>query len=262
MSSNRIAVAGSRLTDPALLGNLACRFVFSDPSTLTQATNGTGAVPGNGDPVGFANDQSGNGYHVNAPANGNRPTWQSNVQGTIGAALFDGTNDYLERAVSNITANRSAFSIYAVVKHVAAPTGREPYLTGSTGNNVTIRIEHGASVTTANRVRANVRRANGNTPVTIDGITNIDTSMRIGTAVVDYASDTMSLYLDGITQGTGTPPGTSGTNTENTNGKLFIGGQGAAYMNGHIFELMMFWEAHNADQRRAVWNYLRNKYQF
>jgi hypothetical protein len=262
MSSNRIVVVGSRLTAPSLLGDLACDFDFSNPATMERSVGGGGGNPSNGDPVGYVLDQSGNGYHIQAPSGATRPTFQTNVNGSVGAVLFDGTSEYLERATSNIAANRSALSIYAVVKHAAAPTGREPYMMASTANGIVIRMEHGASGATANRVRVGVRRANGDTLTSIEGITDIDTSMRIGTAVVNYASNTMSLHLDGVQQGTGVPPGTSGANTQGSNGKLFVGGQGAAFMNGHMFRVMMFWEAHNADQRRAVWNYLRNLYQF
>jgi hypothetical protein len=184
------------------------------------------------------------------------------VQGTIGAALFDGTNDYLERAVSDITADRSAFSIYAVVKHTATPTAREPYLLGSTGNNATVRIEHGTPISPANTLRTSVRRANADALVNVASSANIGTSLRLCSTIANFATNTLDVYFDRALDGTGSIGGTSGANTQNTNGKLFVGGQGSVYMNGHIFELMMFWEAHNADQRRAVWNYLRNKYQF
>jgi hypothetical protein len=254
--------SGSRLTDPSLLGNLACDYDFSNPATLEQTIGGGGGNPSNGDPIGYALDQSGNGYHVQAVANGNRPTFQTNVNGSISASLFDGTDDYLERAVSNITANRGALSIYAVVMHAAAPTGREPYLMASTGDNLNVRVEHGAPITPANTLRTSVRRDNADTVAVVSSSANLGTSMRLATTVVNYTGNTIAVYFEGNLDGTGTPPGTAGANTQNTNGKLFVGGQGAVYMNGHIFRVMMFWDAHNAAQRSAVWNYLRNKYQF
>jgi hypothetical protein len=254
--------SGSRLNDPSLLGNLACDFDFSNPATLEQTIGGGGGNPSNGDPIGYALDQSGNGYHLTAVGTTNRPTFQTNVNGSISAALFDGTNDYLERAVSNITANRGALTIYAVVRHTVAPTGREPYLMASVDNSNTIRVEHGAPISPANTLRTSVRRANADTLVNVASSANLGTDMRLATTVVNYAGNTIAVYFEGNLDGTGTPPGTAGANTQNTNGKLFVGGQGAVYMNGHIFRVMMFWDAHNAAQRRAVWNFLRNKYQF
>lgn len=252
-------IGGSRITAPSILGNLACYYDFTDAATMTQSTAGTGAAPGNGDPVGFVNDQSGNGYHVQAVANANRPTFQTNANNGISAALFDGTNDYLERAVSDITANRSAFTIYAVVKHAANPTTREAYLTASTGNNTTARFEHGASLASADRVRVVLRRANADTVVTLNGTTPVGAGMRIGSTVMNYAGDTVDLYLDNVLQASGTPPGTSGANTQNTNGKLFVGGTGAGYFNGHLFVVLAFWAAHDAGQRRMMQDWLRRK---
>jgi len=257
-----IHIAGSRITSPGILGNLACDYDFSNPATLEQNVGGGGGNPGNGNPIGYALDQSGNGYHLTAVGTANRPTFQTNVNGSVSAALFDGTNDYLERAVSNITANRGALTIYAVVRHAVTPTGREPYLVASTGNNNTVRVEHGAPISPANTLRTSVRRGNADTLVTVASIANLGTSMRLATTVVDYTNNAIAVYFQGVLDGTGTPPGTAGANTENTDGKLFVGGQGAVYMQGHVFRVLMFWAAHNADQRRAVWNFLHSTYQF
>ena len=263
MSSQRIAIAGSFLSDPQLLGNVAIDYDFSDPSTLNQAIGGGGAAVTNGDPIGRALDQSGNGWDIDAPANGQRPIWQSNVNGTAGAALFDGSNDQLERlTVSNVSAARSAFSVYAVVKHVAAPTTRESYLLFTTGANTTARLEHGASLASADRLRIVARRANADSPVTINGTIAVGTTMAIGTAIVNYAADTMDLYTNQQLAASGVPPGTSGANTQNTNGRIYVGGAGSGYLNAHYFRLIVFWEAHGPERRRAVWNYLRRTYQF
>ena len=258
-----IYIAGSRLTDPQLLGAVALDYDLTDPTTMEQSVGGGGGNPGNGDRVGQVLDLSGNGLHLSAPSGAGRPTFQTNVNGTVSGVLFNGTSQWLERlTVSNVSANRSAITLYAVIKHAAAPTGREPYITLSTAGGTAIRIEHGASGTAANKLLCNVRRANADTLVPTNGATDLNTAMRLCTAVVDYANDNVDIYLDTVLDGSGTPPGTSGANTQNTNGRIYVGGQGAAFINGHIFRIIGFHAAHNAAQRRMVWDYLRNRHQF
>lgn len=258
--STVIVAAKSRITAPSVLGSLACYYDFTDAATMTQATNGTGAAPGNGDPVGFVNDQSGNGYHIAAASNAERPIYQTGVNNGQAAALFDGSNDSLARlTTSNASANRGAITIYAVAKHTAAPTTRESYMLLTTGANTTARIEHGASLASADRLRIVARRANADTPTTINGTIAVGTGMTIGTAVVNYAADTMVLYTNGEQAATGTPPGTSGASTENTNGRIYVGGAGAGFLNAHLFVVLAFWAAHNAGQRRLMNDWLRRK---
>jgi hypothetical protein len=66
----------------------------SDVATMFQLSGGTTAVVANNDPVGYWQDQSGNGNHVIQATAGNRPLYQSAGPGV----LFDGSNDVLKRA--------------------------------------------------------------------------------------------------------------------------------------------------------------------
>jgi hypothetical protein len=256
-------VGGSYLSDLALLGNLGCLYDFTDPSTMEQSVGGGGGNPGNGDPVGLVMDQSGNGLDVSAPSGAGRPTFQTNVNGTVGAVLFNGSSEWLERlATSNITANVSAFTVLAVVKHAATPTGREPYALFSTGSNSTVRIQHNAAASPANKLSANVRRANADSLAIATSTTDIGTAMRFVTLRANYATDTLDCYLNGVLEDTAAIGGTSGANTQSSNGRIYIGGIGTANMNGHIFLVAGFRNlALNDAQLAAAWNLLRNKCQ-
>lgn len=251
-------VGGSYLSDPAVLGNVACWYKFWDPTTLEITAGGGGGNPANGDLIGRALDQSGNGLHIDAPSAAGRPTFQTNINGTAGAALFNGTSQWLQRlTTSNVTANRSAFTIVAAVKHAAAPTGREPYALFSTGAGAITRIEHNASGASPNKVGGAVRRANADTLVGLAGTTDLDTGIHYVSLRVDYAADTMDVFLDGSVEASGVPPGTSGANTQNANGRIYIGGQGSAFVNGHIFEVLCLHAAPTDDEMRILWNYMR-----
>lgn len=62
---------------------------FSDSATLFDATSGGSNVT-NGVGIARAEDKSGNGRHFTEGTSGNRPTWTSNVQNSLGVARFDG----------------------------------------------------------------------------------------------------------------------------------------------------------------------------
>jgi hypothetical protein len=255
-------IIGSLLSDPQLLGAVALDYDLSNPATMERSVGGGGGNPGNNDPVGYVLDQSGNGLHLEAPSGAGRPTFQTNVNGTAGAVFFNGTSQWLERlATSNVSANRGAMTIYAVVKHTTAPSTRQPYVLLSAEASNLVRIEHGASGTDPNKLRGAVRRANADTLVPINGTTNIGTGVRFVTQRIDYTNNDFQIYLNGSQEATGVPPGTSGANTQNINGRVYVGGQGAVFMDGHIFRLIAFHAAHNAAQRTAVWDYLRRTYQ-
>lgn len=251
-------VGGSYLSDPAVLGNVACWYKFWDPTTLEQTIGGGGGNPGNGQPIGRALDQSGNGLHIDAPSNAARPTFQTNVNGTASAALFDGSNDQLERlTTSNVTANRSAFTIIAVVKHTATPTGREPYALFSTAGGNATRIEHNASGASPNRVGGAVRRDNADSLVSIAGTTPLGTGIHFVTCRVNYAANTFDVFLDGSLEASGVPPGTSGANSQNSNGRIYVGGQGTVWFQGHYFEMLCLHAAPTTQELRILWNYMR-----
>jgi hypothetical protein len=81
------------------------------------------------------------------------------------------------------------------------------------------------------------------------------------TATVDWTNTDAFIYLDRVIEASNTSFLTSGV-TQASNGQVFVGGVGSAAgnFNGHIFELVGFWNAPNAAQHRAVWQYFRNKY--
>jgi len=261
---SKLFATGSRLTDMSLLGGLGQRISFRDPSTLQRNSGGGGGAPVNNDPIGYAADQW-NSYHMGAIADGNRPTWQSNVHAGLGAARLDGSSDFLRSLVTNnLTANRSAITFYAVVKWAAAPTARQPVFISAAedaiGSNL-LRFEHGSSAATAGRVRISARRVASTGTSQLEGSIPITTNITLLSAVLDWQNTTARFWRDGVLDAENTSFLTTG-NSENVNSPTYIGSNGVFFFNGWIFETSLFHDAHNDAQRAAVLGLIRNTYEY
>jgi len=97
--------------DPAMLfdGDTGFVFDFSDGSTIFQETSSPSTASGNGDPIGTVLDLSGNGNHISAATDANRPTYSSDGYGS-----FDGSDDYLTAAFTLNQTLTLVFSARAV----------------------------------------------------------------------------------------------------------------------------------------------------
>jgi hypothetical protein len=262
--SNSIVIAGSRLTSLSDLPNVGQRMRFFDAATLERSTGGGGGNPTNGDPIGFATDTWG-GYNMASTADATRPTFETGVHAGFAAARFNGSSHLLRSLVTNnLTANRAAITFYAVVRWAAVPTGRQPVFMSAAAdalNNNAIRFEHGASGVATGNVRIGARRLASDAITPLEGTIGINTNMALLTATVDWQNTTARFWRQDVLDAQSNSFLTAG-NSENVNSPTWIGGQGAVYFNGWMFETALFHAAHTAPQRRAIWNYFRRKYQF
>ena len=160
--------------------------IWPAQATMTQATNGTGAAPGSGDPVGRILDLSGNGNNLIAgtwasPSDAARGTFQNN------AISFSGVDDYysLLNAISittNVTVVRAFKRASAGIKSAgigksgvaAVPrdllwfTDNEYYVgLGTSQTNTGLNTSTGSFVATTKRtVSTQEVRLNGSVIVT------------------------------------------------------------------------------------------------
>jgi hypothetical protein len=265
MSSNRILIAGSRLSDLSLLGTRLQDIDLSDPANFGN--------PNNGDPVfNSFSDLSGNGLNMGAVTLGNSPIFQTNVNNSIGACLFGavGTGGAAVQLVlggtqsntSNIAANRASITVYAVVRQAAVPTSNNTIWLTTTGNNATVRASLRTGMPTSLKGSVAGRTQNGDTLNTVGGATDVGTVMRVLSATVNFSAGTMDLYIDGRPDGSGALA--SSGNSQNTNGRIAIGSNSASsnLFDGHLFRIPVFDGAHNAAQHRAGADLLRNLYEF
>jgi hypothetical protein len=111
---------------PASVAGLILDLDFSDASGLFQASNGTGVVSADNDPIGFATDASAAGRHHTQPTAGSRPLYRTNAQNGLSAAQFDGVARHL---VSSLAfTGVAAATAFLVVKCDA-----DPGVSGKTG---------------------------------------------------------------------------------------------------------------------------------
>jgi hypothetical protein len=260
MSSNRILIAGSRLTDLSLLGNLAQYIDLSNPANFGNPSNGS-AVSGT------FTDLSGNGLGMQAAQGARQPIFQTGINNGLGACLFDGSDDELVLGgdpvnLTNIAANRAALTIYAVFKQAGAPTARQALWLATTGNNIVVKAEHRTGSPTSLKVGSAARTQNADSLVSVASTTDAGTSMQCTFARINFSAGTIDVGVNGIVEGSDTLA--SSGNSQNTNGRLAIGGNSAtaANFNGHIFGIVVYHGAHDLDQRRAVTAHLRNLYRF
>lgn len=101
---------------PASIANLWAWWDIATLSTLYQDSAGSTPVTGDGDPIGYIADRSGNGRYVRQTgATGTRPTYTTGVQNGLAAATFDG-GDYLDTVA---TVDSTPLTIIGVLKRSA-----------------------------------------------------------------------------------------------------------------------------------------------
>jgi hypothetical protein len=257
MSSQRIAVVGSRLTSPAQLGDLQLWFDCTDASTLFNATSG-GSTPSVGQAVLRIEDKSSNAYHA--------------IQGTVGleplraadGLTFDGTDDRLQRTIpTGLLRNVGGATMVAVRRWASVPNTIRQVFTHSV-DGTDPRALVGADAT--GKSRTGTRRLDSDSFSTIVSSGNVITSgFEIDTALLNFSAGTRTLFRD--TTQVATASGVQGTgNTSDTPSDRFSLGSsqsgGTQHFDGTIAEFMIFHRVLEPEALRALWNYIRNKHQF
>jgi len=90
-----VRAAGAAAFDPASLfdGDTGAVYDLSDGSTVFQERTSPSTPSGDGDPIGTLNDISGNGNHISAPSDAQRPTYSTDgyAESPTTARLLRGT---------------------------------------------------------------------------------------------------------------------------------------------------------------------------
>ncbi len=248
MSSKRIAVLGS-VIHPLTPGNLALWIDFADASTITTGVGG----------ISQADDKSGNGYHLTQGTSGSRPDYSGSLNGR-NIATFAGGPDYLDRSTpTDIGRNVPGITSYLVWKHTSSPTARQNLFGVQGGGGVVRHYLYAGN--SSNKFTGQGRRLDGDANTTLNGSANIGTSWHIGTCLMDFIAGTITIYIDGASDGS-TALASSGGNSSNTASfNVIISSANASFdLVGNVAELLVYNAAHDADTRARVWAYLRNKW--
>jgi len=234
---------------PSTPGNLALWIDFADAATITTGTGG----------ISQANDKSGNGYHLTQATSGNRPDYTGTLNGR-NLSYYGGGPDYLSRSSATaIGKNVSGLTCYLVWKHASAPTGgRENLLVLTGGGGVTRLAMYGGL--TSNKLSSQGRRLDGDSTVTVTGSANLGTGWHFATVVQDYAAGTITQYLDGVSDGSGSLASTGSSSNTDSPSITVSSGNASFDLVGGVAELLLYNAAHDAATRGRVTSYLRNKW--
>lgn len=165
---------------PTSVANLWAWWDIATLSTLFQDSAGTTPVSGNGDPIGYIADRSGNGRYVRQiGATGTRPTYTTGVQNGLPASLFD-AGDYLDSVATINSYPLTIIGVFRTSGTVGTNRGIVSAYNSTTG---------GLKVTanTANQIRADI----GNP---VSGKTSTATVGANTTAIFGAESDTTNLW--------------------------------------------------------------------
>jgi hypothetical protein len=259
--SGRVALdAGSAFTPASLSPNL---WIEPGKGGLFQTIDGTTtAATATNDVVGYAPDQSGNGFHLTAAANDTtRPTLQG--VGTFPYISFDGSNDLLRRTAALNSYTAGTASWFCCIR--------------SNSNGTSTIVAGEGSSSTTNPIYAPIQ-ANGTTATTASGLIRTDdnTSLLPTATVVqtgvfngsdhvygvidDGTGATVTPYLDGVAGSAVAYTARGGKAL--TADRLAIGGlqrsTASNWWAGRIYGLVIVNRALNSTERANLTTYLGN----
>ena len=207
-------------------------------------------------------DFSGNGTVLTQATSGARPKYRTNIINGLPVWEFDGSDDRFTFSSTSLTQNKAGLTTYIVWKR-SSGTGANQSLFTFVNNASSVR--HGMVINTGasfDQMFASARR------VTESGVIaswpHLDTQFHVAANVANYATDLLSLYLDGELKAATTIGGSAGTNSQNaaaTAGNDGIGSQGASgFLNGYIAEFIFCDAAHSAAEVVDIMSTLRRVY--
>lgn len=177
----------------AKYGALGGYWDATDISTLRQNSDGTGSVTTAGDPVGYVEDLSGNGWHQIQATASARPAIALDGDGTY-FLQPDGVDDRLSRTVSSVTApwtigatGRRDLGAYAWVDTGVGEFGSQRGVLGAVGARVGVTglLVSGYNI---NALCSMVLyRESGNYKAMLDGVVNATTVADPGNAAITRA---------------------------------------------------------------------------
>lgn len=199
--------AGSYTPMIPLIDRIGGWYDFTDRFSMWQDAAKTIPVRKSGDPIGFIEDKSGNGYHFAAESDARRPTWLADIHGTPGSRFSYGssvdTSHYLTGVKKGLTRNRGRVTTFALVAYRGR--GTQSFINHSvTGTATSTRYAVGVTgVSPSNRPILQTRWNDSTSVLAYSwkvggefrGYTYGD--LMLLEADVNYAAGKQTLYTDG-----------------------------------------------------------------
>lgn len=233
------------ITAPTQISGLQVWLDASDTTTLFQLSGGTTAV-GDGNPVGYWGDKSGNNRHFlnNAGTTASRPTYVS----SLSTIRFDGVNDYLS-SFFNVT--YTAQTVFVVVSKRVQVTAARIYTQVSTGTDNAATGHFIPCVDNAAGQLASYSAGNYRSLVSTRSLSTFDvfTSWFSSTSAVNFINGSSGTYA-GLTLNYSVTLSRLGAQATNP----------SAYFNGDISEVVVYNRALTNAEREDVEYYLSRKW--
>lgn len=246
-----ILASTGRFLDVAALSNCALWLDASDASTITQSSGSVSQI----------NDKSGNGRNYPQGTSTNQPRIDTHTQNGLAVLDFDGAGDRFVLSPGGLGRNVGGMTIYVVAKPDSISAARTLFQFSNGTNSTQARAS--LRLTSASKAEVGGRRLDANSFASVAGASNVSTStFSVFTGVLDYTNSDAFIYLNQSLDGSTTSFQTDGS-TSNTDALDSIIGCNLSrneFFDGQIAELIVFHEAHNADQRALIWAYLNRKW--
>ncbi len=195
-------------------------------------------------------DQSGNGLNITNTTAANQPQIVTSgamiTENSKPTILFDGSNDSLFRANTNIFRNKNYGVVFTANRFIATPVTNARailYVSNSLGGT---RFSNGRN--TSSNYNLAARRLDGDSAQVIATTTTYNnTNLFLTTNIVDWGNTDAYLYVNNNLQVSNTNFLTAG-NTDNTQSYLSISSaEGTAFANAHISEVVIYESSQNVN---------------
>lgn len=258
---NRITLrgkgGGGTSFTPGMIGGLELWLDADDNSTLYQDAGGTIAAVSDGDPVGRWEDKSGNGNHATQGTGSRRGTKKVGVQNSRDGVRFDGVDDVLE-IVGGVSIYPA--TIFVVMREeVAVENAGVVSLYPATGNDwntfPSLLIVTGS-------ITQIVGLYSPRDPVGADFIVKLGTGATpAGVYTGRITLTDMKMWHDGVLEGTHSRSAAIASSAGGYLGaRRLVGALSGPYLNGDIYEIILYNTALTDENRESVENYLKTKW--
>jgi hypothetical protein len=226
----------------------------SDTSTLYNATAGGSLVTADGSAVARWQDKSGNNRHIIQSTSNARPLLKTSIKNGKNVLRFDGSNDALAIASSFANTSNTTFAFIAFKHNSTTQTGSGGgRILNVSFNGTNNRCYAGSGSAFINsKIGATLGRA---------GTDNVNTSRGIdlNSLLLAFGRSNNSagqVFINGTSAGSLTPVNGGSATTQ----FLQVGGDANGYLNGDVYEVLMYSAPLTTVQRQAVESYLNTKW--
>jgi len=250
---------------PFYSAGLQLWFDFSDISILYQDDSKSTPVTSNDDPIGAVEDKSGSGNDLVQATSGYRPLYKTNVQNSLSAALFDGSDDYLVKSISDWQSSDSAGIVFAVFLLNASPNSENAYLSSFDEGSASLYGIFFQTLLYESFHRLRSWQRNNDVIDDIRGTTSLINATRL--VYIKSSGTEYALFVDGAIEtlyiGSGTNNGDWLADTPNRD-NIVMGAikysSLANFFKGHIMEVLYYDSALSQSDIDNVVDYLNDKW--